>query len=130
MSSFLCFEVTSFMSAVLLLLLVYALTAAVSVTPKEALYEEKYVNARLERRGMVVSITWSLMVLAAACGEAMPIFKAHFTAIGHETPTLAAFIICLTYAFAFFVLCEVVAMATIFLRVRILATKALNEGKA
>ena len=129
MSVFLNFQVSSFMSAILLLLLVYALTVAVDIAPREALYNERYVTERLEKRGVVVSVTWTLMVLAAACGEAMSSIEEYFISIEHETPTLAALIVCLTYAFVFFVACEFVVLVTVFLRVRILAVKALNEGK-
>ncbi|MBR2989345.1 hypothetical protein IKF40_00195 [Candidatus Saccharibacteria bacterium] len=130
MASFGLFQTTSFLSAVLLLMTVYALTVAVTVTPEEALYDELRVTARLEKRGMVVSVTWTLMILAAACGEAMPGFIERFIVAGNETPRLAAFIVCGTYAFVFFIFCEAVATVTIFLRVRILAVKALNEEKS
>ena len=129
MASLGLFQTTSLLSAVLLLMTMYALTVAVTVTPEEALYDELRVTAKLEKRGMVVSVTWTLMILAAACGEAMPGFQERFIAAGNETPTLAAFIVCGTYAFTFFVFCEAVAMIVIFLRVRILAVKALNDGK-
>ena len=124
------FQTTSMLSVVLLLMTIYALTVAITVTPEEALYEEQRVTAKLEKRGMVVSVTWTLMILAAACGEAMPGFQERFIAARNETPALAAFIVCGTYAFTFFVFCEAVATVTIFLRVRILAVKALNEEKS
>ena len=124
------FQTTSMLSVVLLLMTIYALTVAITVTPEEALYEEQRVTAKLEKRGMVVSVTWTLMILAAACGEAMPGFQERFIAAGNETPTLAAFIVCGTFAFTFFVFCEAVATVTIFLRVRLLAVKALNEEKS
>lgn len=123
------FKITVSLSGVMLIALIFTIFTMV-FTNKDVLERPRWVEHILTDRHILMSIMWTIIVAISATAEAfLPLQEDYVTRSNIDNPTKAAIATIIVAILLFVCACELIRVFLIPLQLRIMTTKALNEGK-
>ncbi len=124
------FRISTLLGIVMLIALVFQCFFGVEFSNADVLKRPRWVEHIISDRVILMTIMWIILIATASVAEALkPLEENYFTRSDLTNPRLSAAATVLCFVLTFWCACELVRVFLVPLRIRMLTTRALNEGK-